>query len=47
MLARAREFADDMPRRRSVRDFTSRPVPGGLIQECMRAATAALSGTNQ
>ena len=47
MLVRAREFADDMQRRRSVRDFASRPVPRALIEECLRAATAAPSGANQ
>jgi iodotyrosine deiodinase len=47
MLARAREFADDMQRRRSVRDFASRAVPRALVEECLRAATAAPSGANQ
>jgi iodotyrosine deiodinase len=47
MLVRAREFADDMQRRRSVRDFACRPVPRALIEECLRAATAAPSGANQ
>jgi len=47
MLARAREFADDMQRRRTVRDFSSRPVPRALVEECLRAATAAPSGANQ
>lgn len=47
MYARAREFADDMQRRRSVRDFAARPVPREVIQECLRAATAAPSGANQ
>jgi nitroreductase len=47
MLARAREFADDMQRRRTVRDFSDRPVPRVLIEECLRAATAAPSGANQ
>jgi iodotyrosine deiodinase len=47
MLARAREFADDMQRRRTVRDFSDRPVPRALIEECLRAATAAPSGANQ
>jgi nitroreductase len=47
MLVRAREFADDMQRRRSVRDFSPRQVPRTLIEECLRAATAAPSGANQ
>ena len=47
MLARAAEFADDMQRRRTVRDFAPRPVPRAVIEECLRAATAAPSGANQ
>ncbi|HSG82366.1 MAG TPA: nitroreductase family protein, partial [Gemmatimonadota bacterium] len=44
---RAREFADDMQRRRTVRDFADRPVPRALIEECLRAAVSAPSGANQ
>jgi nitroreductase len=47
MRARARAFADDMGRRRSVRDFSDRPVPRALIEDCLRAAGAAPSGANQ
>jgi iodotyrosine deiodinase len=47
MLARAHEFADDMQRRRSVREFSPRPVPRELIEECLRAAVSAPSGANQ
>jgi iodotyrosine deiodinase len=47
MLARAREFADDMHRRRTVRDFSPRPVAREVIEECLRAATSAPSGANQ
>jgi len=47
MLARAAEFADDMQRRRTVRDFSDRPVPKALIEECLRAAASAPSGANQ
>jgi len=47
MLARAREFADDMQRRRTVRHFSDRPVPRELVEQCLRAATAAPSGANQ
>lgn len=45
--ARAREFAEDMSRRRSVRDFSDRPVPADLIADCLRAAVSAPSGANQ
>lgn len=46
-LDRAREFADEMQRRRSVRDFSPEPVPRELIEQCLRAATSAPSGANQ
>jgi nitroreductase len=47
MSARARAFADDMGRRRTVRDFSDRPVPRALIEDCLRAAGSAPSGANQ
>lgn len=47
MLARARDFADEMQRRRTVRDFSDRPVPRTVIEECLRAAGSAPSGANQ
>jgi nitroreductase len=47
MLARARDFADEMQRRRTVRDFSDRPVPWAVIEECLRAAGSAPSGANQ
>jgi iodotyrosine deiodinase len=46
-LARAREFADRMSKRRSVRDFAARPVPREVIEHCLRAAGSAPSGANQ
>lgn len=47
MLARARAFADEMSRRRTVREFSARAVPRALIGECLRAAGSAPSGANQ
>jgi nitroreductase len=47
MLARARGFADEMQRRRTVRDFSDRHVPRTVIEECLRAAGSAPSGANQ
>jgi len=47
MLARAREFADDMQRRRTLRDFSPRAVAREVIEECLRAAVSAPSGANQ
>ncbi|MBM4219010.1 MAG: nitroreductase family protein [Gammaproteobacteria bacterium] len=47
MAARARDFAREMGRRRTVRDFDARPVPRALIEDCLRAAGTAPSGANQ
>jgi nitroreductase len=47
MLNCARDFAEEMQRRRTVRDFSARPVPRALIEDCLRAAGSAPSGANQ
>ena len=47
MQDRARSFYDDIARRRSVRDFDSRPIPDGIIENCLLAAGTAPSGANQ
>jgi nitroreductase len=47
MLRRAGEFHADIARRRTVRDFDSRPVPREVIEHCLRAAGTAPSGANQ
>lgn len=47
MLARAEQFADQLHRRRTVRDFSGRPVPRVIIEQCLRAAGSAPSGANQ
>ncbi len=41
------EFERRMKTRRSVRDFTSEPVPIELIESAIRAAASAPSGANQ
>lgn len=46
-IARAAGFADEMARRRTVRDFAPTPVPRALIEHCLRAAGTAPSGANQ
>jgi iodotyrosine deiodinase len=46
-IARAREFADEMARRRTVRHFAPTPVPRAIIEYCLRAAGSAPSGANQ
>ncbi|MBL8690919.1 MAG: nitroreductase family protein [Rhodospirillaceae bacterium] len=47
MLDRARTFYETMKRRRTVRDFSSRPVPRALIESALLAAGTAPSGANQ
>ena len=46
MAARAADMADELARRRTVRQFSSRPVPRGIIEDCLRAAGSAPSGAN-
>lgn len=47
MRARARDFADDVHRRRTIRDFADAPVPESIIADCIRAAGSAPSGANR
>ena len=47
MLDRARTFHQAMGARRSVRMFSSRPVPGELIEEAVLAASTAPSGAHK
>ena len=47
MLARARDYAEDMQRRRTVRDYDSRPVAREIIEQALRAAASAPSGANR
>lgn len=46
-LARARMFADEMATRRTVRDYSPKPVPRDVIEACIRTAGSAPSGANQ
>jgi iodotyrosine deiodinase len=46
MKERARKFREDMQRRRTIRTFSSRPVPQEIIEECIRAAGTAPNGAN-
>lgn len=46
MQQRAAAFADDMHRRRTVRDFSSQPIPDDVLDACIRAAGSAPSGAN-
>ncbi len=46
MLERARAFRELAERRRTVRSFSARPIPEGVLEECLRAAGTAPSGAN-
>jgi iodotyrosine deiodinase len=46
-VAAASAFADDLARRRTVRDYASTPVSRAVIEQCLRAAGTAPSGANQ
>jgi nitroreductase len=46
MCRRAAEFYQDVRRRRTVRDFSDRPVPRAVIEDCVRAAGTAPNGAN-
>jgi nitroreductase len=47
MLARARDFRSLMDRRRTVRDFSERPVPRELVEHAVMTAATAPSGAHQ
>ncbi len=46
MKARAQEFYKEMRRRHTVREFSDRPVPREIIEDCLRTAGTAPSGAN-
>ncbi|MEA1940097.1 MAG: nitroreductase family protein, partial [Candidatus Caldatribacteriota bacterium] len=46
MKKRSAEFYAEMKRRRSVRQFSDRPVPREIIEDCLRTAVTAPSGAN-
>ena len=46
MMRRARDFHAELKRRRTVRQFSSQPVPRAIIDDCLRAAATAPSGAN-
>jgi len=46
MLSRSASFYRDIKRRHSVREFSDRPVPREIIENCIRAAGTAPSGAN-
>ena len=44
---RSREFYEEMRKRRTVRHFSDRKIPDGIIENCLRAAGTAPSGANR
>ncbi len=46
MKTRAVNFYQDVKRRRTIRDFSDRPVPREIIENCIRAAATAPNGAN-
>ncbi len=46
MKRRAAEFYAEMKRRRTVRDFSDRPVPREIVETCVLAAGTAPNGAN-
>jgi iodotyrosine deiodinase len=47
MVSRAKSFRDEMLRRRTVRQFSSRPVPREVIDDCLCVARSAPRGVNK
>lgn len=46
MAARAEAFYEELRLRRTVRDFSPRPIPRTVIETCLRAAGTAPNGAN-
>ena len=46
MMRRARDFHEELKRRRTIRHFSNRQVPRAIIDDCLRTATTAPSGAN-
>ena len=46
MKERAKNFREELQRRRTIRTFSNKPVPREIIEECLRAAGTAPNGAN-
>ncbi len=47
MIAKSEQFKSDMQRRRTVRNFSDRPVPKEIIENAIKAAGTAPNGANK
>lgn len=47
MQQKAREFHEQLAKRRTVREYSERPVQREIIEQCLLAASTAPSGANQ
>lgn len=47
MKQRAAVFYAEIRRRRTIREYSNRPVPRSIIEDCLRAAGTAPNGANQ
>ncbi len=47
MRQRAAAFYTELQRRRTVRDFSDRPVPRDIIESCLHTAGTAPNGANK
>ena len=46
MVARAQDLRNSLIKRRTVRDFSSRTIPDGVLETCLAAAVTAPNGAN-
>ena len=46
MTSRSKMFYEEIKRRHTVREFSDRPVPREIIENCLKAAGTAPSGAN-
>lgn len=47
MQKRAREFYELLKKRRTVREFSDKPIPDGVLKDCLLAAGTAPNGANK
>jgi len=47
MIERSRRFRDEMRLRRTIRDFSSEPIPVEALEACIEAAASSPSGANR